>query len=45
VPYFDRQEDAALRQAIADERARIIAAITRDKSAATDSANNNGEQE
>ncbi len=45
APYYDRQEDEALRQAIADERARIIAAITRDKSSAGESDNNNGTQE
>jgi len=31
VPYFDRQRDLALRQQIADERARIIAKITSGK--------------
>lgn len=39
--YFDRQEDAALRQTIADERARIIAAITRDESSAANSEDEN----
>lgn len=34
IPYYDREEDAALRDAIAAERARIIAAITKDDSAA-----------
>ena len=36
VPYFDRAEDQALREMIASERARIIAVITRDESAASD---------
>jgi len=36
IPYFDRAEDQALRETIASERARIIAAITRDESAASD---------
>lgn len=36
VPYFDRAEDQAMREMIASERARIIAAITRDESAASD---------
>ncbi|MDP6536390.1 MAG: amidohydrolase family protein [Gammaproteobacteria bacterium] len=34
VPYYDRQEDMELRRQIADERARIIASITRDQSSA-----------
>jgi len=32
APYYDREEDAALRQQIADERARIIASIINDSS-------------
>jgi imidazolonepropionase-like amidohydrolase len=36
IPYFDRTEDQAMREMIASERARIIAAITRDESAASD---------
>lgn len=43
TPYFDRAEDQFLRQAIASERARIIAAITRDESAAQSNEQNNGE--
>jgi imidazolonepropionase-like amidohydrolase len=33
TPYYSREDDQRLREAIASERARIIAAITRDKSA------------
>jgi adenine deaminase len=33
TPYYSREDDQRLREAIATERARIIAAITRDKSA------------
>lgn len=33
VPYYSREDDQQLRAAIASERARIIAAITRDESA------------
>ena len=43
TPYFNRAEDRALREAIASERARIIAAITRDESAASD--NNSDDEE
>ncbi len=35
TPYYSRSEDEQLRAAIASERARIIAAITRDESAAS----------
>lgn len=36
TPYYSRAEDQLLRDAIASERARIIAAITRDESAIND---------
>jgi len=38
APYYDRDEDAALRQQIAAERTRIIAAITKDESPAGDNS-------
>ena len=40
IPYYDRNDDLVMRQQIADERARIIAAIGREGS-----ANNNGKEE
>ena len=36
IPYYDREDDRLLRQGIADERARIIAAITNKKSTGSD---------
>jgi imidazolonepropionase-like amidohydrolase len=38
VPYYDRETDRVLRRRIADERARLIAAITRVKAPNADSA-------
>ena len=43
TPYFSRAEDQQLRQTIASERARIIAQITRDKSAASTNNSEDGE--
>ena len=43
IPYFDRKEDLLLREQIAAERARIIAAISKEKPEAASSEQDTGE--
>lgn len=43
IPYFDRNEDLLLREQIASERARIIAAISKEKPEDTSSEQDTGE--